>query len=61
MYVLTKLFFCGSDVTDTKVFYGFLWLRAKEEVMESRLEWWQSRTMRSVSSPTSTVLLVVAD
>ena len=29
---LTKLFFCGSDVPDTKLFM-FFWLRTKEEVM----------------------------
>ena len=31
--VLTKLFFCGSDVPDAKLFCVFLWLRTKEEVM----------------------------
>ena len=41
--VLTKLFFCGSDVPNVKLL---------------RLAWLQSRTMRSVSSPTSTVVLV---
>ena len=54
--VLTKLFSCGSNVPNTKLCNAFLWLRTKEEVMGVK---WQSRTMRSMSS-TSTVLLVVA-
>ena len=31
--VLTKLFFCGSDVPDVKLFSVFLWLKTKEDVM----------------------------
>ena len=30
--VLTKLFFCGSDVPDVKLFSVFLWLKTKEDV-----------------------------
>ena len=31
--VLTKFFFCSSDVSDVKLFCVFLWLRMKEDVM----------------------------
>ena len=31
--VLTKLFFCGSDVPDTRLFCVFISLRMKEEVV----------------------------
>ena len=35
--VLTKLFFCGSDIPDMKFFEIFFWLRTKEDVMEIKI------------------------
>ena len=63
--VLTKLYFCGSDVPDVKRLC-FLCLRKKEEVMGVETCMLQSRTMRRlVSSPTSgedtDIELVVVD
>ena len=54
--ILSKFFFGGSDIPVAKLFLFFLGSGQKIS-WESKLAWWKSSTIRSVSLPTSTVVL----